>query len=52
METSFNRYSTGEEIANSITHSIGILLAIAAFCILTVFAHRYGNVWHVVSVSV
>ena len=52
MEKRFNRYSLGEEIANSITHGIGILLAIAALCILTVFADRYGNVWHVVSVSV
>jgi len=52
MENSFNRYSLGEEIANSITHGIGILLAIAALCILTVFASRYGNAWHVVSVSV
>ena len=52
MEKSLNRYSPGEEIANSITHGIGILLAIAALCVLTVFAGRYGNVWHVVSVSV
>lgn len=52
MEKSFNRYSLGEEIANSITHGVGILLAIAALCILTVFASRYGNAWHVVSVSV
>jgi hemolysin III len=52
MGKSFNRYSPGEEIANSITHGIGILLAIAALCILAVFAHRYGNVWHVVSVIV
>ena len=52
METSLNRYSPGEEIANSITHGVGIVLAIAALCILTVFAGRYGNAWHVVSVSV
>lgn len=52
MEKSFNRYSLKEEIANSITHGIGILLAIAALCILTVLAGRYGDIWYVVSVSV
>ena len=52
MENSLNRYSSGEEIANSITHGIGILLAIAALCILTVLAARYGDIWRVVSVSV
>ena len=52
MEKSFSRYSPEEEIANSITHGIGILLAIAALSILTVFASRYGDVWRVVSVSV
>jgi hemolysin III len=52
METSFNRYSLGEEIANSITHGIGIVLAIAALAVLTSFAGIYGNIWHIVSVSV
>ena len=52
MEKSFSRYSPGEEIANSITHGIGILLAIAALCILIVFASRHGDAWHVVSVCV
>ena len=52
MEKSISRYSPGEEIANSITHGIGILLALAALCILIRFADRYGDVWRVVSVSV
>jgi hemolysin III len=52
MEKSLSRYSPGEEIANSVTHGIGIVLAIAALCILTVFAASYGDVWHIVSVSV
>ena len=52
METSLNRYSLGEEIANSITHGIGVVLAIAALVILTVFSVAYGNTWHIVSVSV
>ena len=52
METSFNYYGLGEEIANSITHGIGIVLAIAALGILTAFASIYGNAWHIVSVSI
>jgi len=52
MVTSIKQYSIGEEIANSITHGIGILLAIAALGILTAFAGAYGDVWHVVSVSI
>ena len=40
------------EIANSVTHGIGALLAIAALVLLIVFACIYGNVWHVVSFSI
>ncbi|GIL23516.1 MAG: hemolysin D [Bacteroidota bacterium] len=45
-------YSTGEEIANSVTHGIGAALAIAALVILVVFAVIDGNTWHVVSFSI
>lgn len=41
-----------EEIFNSITHGIGTLLSIAALVILTVFAVKKGNAWHVVSFSI
>jgi hemolysin III len=44
--------STGEEIANAITHGIGALLAIAALVVLVVMAAMKGTVWHVVSFSV
>ena len=44
--------STGEEIANAITHGVGACLAIAALVILVVFAAMKGTVWHVVSFSV
>jgi hemolysin III len=40
------------EIANSVTHGIGVLLAIAGLVLLVVFAAIYGNVWHVVSFSI
>ena len=52
METRIKRYSTAEEVANSITHGIGVVLAIAALGILTTFAGIYGNAWHIVSVSI
>ncbi|MBI1767553.1 MAG: hemolysin III family protein [Bacteroidetes bacterium] len=44
--------STGEEIANAITHGIGALLAIAALVVLIVLAAVKGTVWHVVSFSI
>ena len=44
--------STGEEIANAITHGVGACLAIAALVILVVFAALKGTVWQVVSFSV
>jgi hemolysin III len=36
-------YSIGEEIANSITHGIGVFLAIAALVLMTVFAALHGG---------
>jgi hemolysin III len=44
-----NRYSTGEEIANSITHGLGVVLSIAGLAVLAAFASLHGTVWHVVS---
>lgn len=45
-------YTRGEEIANSLTHGIGAALAIAALAILTAFAARLGDSWHMVGVSI
>ncbi|MGB9674015.1 MAG: PAQR family membrane homeostasis protein TrhA [Anaerolineales bacterium] len=45
-------YSRGEELANSITHGIAIALSIAGLAVLTAFASLFGNVWHIVSVSI
>lgn len=44
-----HRFTKGEEIANSITHGIGIALSIAALVLLIVFASLEGNAWHIVS---
>ena len=46
------RYSFSEEIANSVIHGIGIVLAIGGLGVLTAFASVYGNAWHIVSCSV
>ncbi len=45
-------YSVGEEIANSITHGVGIVLSIAGLAILTSFASVFGSVWHIVGCSI
>ncbi|MGC4376749.1 hemolysin III family protein [Fictibacillus sp. Mic-4] len=45
-------YSKGEEIANSITHGIGVLISIASIAILTVFASLHGTALHIVSFAI
>ena len=42
-------FTKGEEIANSITHGIGILLSIAALVILIVFSALNGTKLHLIS---
>lgn len=49
---SYRELSTGEEIANSITHGIGALLSIAAFVILIIVASKKDDIWHLVSFSI
>ena len=50
--TTVKRYHPGEEIANSITHGVGIILSIAGLGVLIDFANGYGNGRHMVSVSI
>ncbi|MFB5195729.1 hemolysin D [Bacillus sp. AFS073361] len=45
-------FSKKEELANSITHGIGVMLSIAALVILIIYASLYGNVWHIVSFTI
>jgi hemolysin III len=45
-------YGFGEEVANSVTHGIGILLAIIGLVVMLHFAATYGNNWHLVSCSI
>ncbi len=41
-----------EEIANSLTHGIGALLAVAGLVVMTVYASLYGDAWHVTSAAI
>ncbi len=52
VTTTLVRYSSGEEIANSLTHGLGVVLSIAGLAVLTAFASVFGNVWHIVSCSI
>ena len=44
--------SPREELANSLTHGVGLVASIVGLAVLVGFASRFGNVWHVVSCSV
>jgi len=52
MEKTKSTYSLSEEIASSVTHGIGVLLALAALSVLVVYAVLRGTAWHVVSCAV
>ena len=45
-------YTLGEEIANSITHGLGALMALAGAVFLIVFAALTGDPWKIVSVCI
>jgi len=46
------RYHPVEEIVSSAIHGVGIVLSIIGLAVLVGFSARYGNAWHVASVSV
>ena len=45
-------YSPLEEKTNIISHAIGLVLSIIALVLMVIRASQYGNVWHIVSVSI
>jgi len=51
-KVTYRTLTTGEEIFNSISHGIGVLLSIAALVILVVSASKYGDAWHLASFSI
>ncbi|NOZ45433.1 MAG: hemolysin D, partial [Chlorobi bacterium] len=52
MQEKLTRFSSGEELANAISHLIGAVLSLAALIIMVVFSAIHGNAWHVVSSAV
>jgi hemolysin III len=45
-------YTVKEEIANSLTHGVGVVLSIIALIALILLARKYGNMWVVFSFTV
>ncbi|ADP32682.1 PAQR family membrane homeostasis protein TrhA [Bacillus atrophaeus] len=45
-------FTIKEEIANAVTHGLGVLLSIPAIVYLVIFSANYGTVWDIVSFSV
>ena len=52
MENEINKLSSIEEVANSVTHGIGLFLSIAGLVILVVLAKIHGDIWRIVSFSI
>ena len=52
MNSALKRRTKGDEIINSISHGIGVGLAIAGTVLLIVKAAFHGTVWHIVSFSI
>ena len=46
------RYSPAEEWANSLTHGLGLVLAITGLVFLVLFACWYGTARHIVSAAI
>ncbi|MGX1264043.1 hemolysin III [Rossellomorea marisflavi] len=52
MTYDFDFSNWKEEVANAITHGIGLILSIPALIMLVLFAVDKGSAWHVVSFSI
>jgi hemolysin III len=52
FEKNRRKLSASEEVVNSVTHGIGVLLSIAGLIILVVAAALHGDAWHIVSFSI
>ncbi|MBB5174363.1 PAQR family membrane homeostasis protein TrhA [Texcoconibacillus texcoconensis] len=49
---STHTFTKREEVANAITHGIGVLFGIVALVLLIVFASIYGTASHIISVTI
>lgn len=47
-----NQFSLGEEIANAVTHGVGMVFSIVGLVFLIIFSALYGSAWHVVSFTI
>lgn len=52
MGEELNFYTKGEEIANAVTHGVGVALAIAGAVLLIVFASLSGDVYKIISFTI
>lgn len=52
MNAKLKKRRVYEEIFNSTSHGVGVLIAIACTAIAVTRAALYGNVWHIVSYSI
>ncbi len=52
MNTPAPQYSRGHDLANSIIHGVGTVLAVAGLVLLVVFASLRATAWHIVSCSI
>ncbi len=52
MRDSISQQTRGEEIANSLTHGLGLALSVAGLAVLVVLAALRGTTWHIVSCAV
>lgn len=50
--SSGRQYTAGEEIANWVTHGVGLVASVVGLTLLIVFASVRGDAWHVVSFTV
>lgn len=46
------RFSKGEELANAISHGVGLFMAIAATAVIVIFAAQRGSAWLVTSTAI
>ncbi|MCP3850033.1 MAG: hemolysin III family protein [Gammaproteobacteria bacterium] len=45
-------YTYHEEIANTISHGVGVILSITGLTVLVAYSSLYGDIWHIVSSSI
>ncbi len=50
--TELPQYSFHEELANAITHGLGIVFSISGLGVLTAFASIFGTTWHIISCAI